>query len=95
MFGIHNVTLSWKIFTNDSGCNTSEILSHPPCQPNNISMNATTDNTEITVPAQIYGVHLDIDISSLDKNDPGSRCPKLPDAVRVNSKSARYLRKLY
>ena len=87
-YGSPNTALAWRIFPEQlrSDCNMSQILSYPQCQPDNILINITTNDTIIAVPSHTSGELADFSLSSLS-DQPGTDCPSLSEVVRFDGKS--------
>lgn len=90
-YGRLHTTLAWQIFPGpeQSSCNISQILSYPQCQPDNVLIDITTNDTTITVPSErlhTSGGLADFNLSSLS-DQPGINCPRLSDTVRFDGKS--------
>lgn len=87
-FGVNNITLAWKIFTDQNSCNISHILSYPVCQQSNSDINITTYDKELTVSSEklwLSGELADFSISSVS-HLKDINCPILSDSVRINGK---------
>ena len=87
-FEMTNITLGWKIFPHQSACNVSRILSHPPCEQDNIILNITTFDTKITLSpenAYISNQLADFNLSTFSYQS-SEECPALIDSIRINGK---------
>ena len=83
-FEMTSITLGWKIF--QSTCNISRILSHSPCEQNNVILNITTFDTKVTLsPENVYISNqlADFTISTFSYQSP-EECPALMDSIRIN-----------
>ena len=87
-FGNASTTLAWKIHSAHTDCNSSQIVSYPPCQPNNVQFSIVTNGSFVTLPSEavrFLGVPSSISISSLS-DQPTTECPKLPEILRFYCK---------
>ena len=85
-FEMDNITLGWKIIPYQRACNTSQILSHSPCQLNNIVLNITTFDTKVTLSRENFYISnqlADFNISTLSYQS-SEECPILTDSIRIN-----------
>ena len=82
----NNITLVWKIISEYSNCNSSEVHLYPWCEPGNIQFVNITSKTHITLPSEISGMPSSISISSLPSDHSMTQCPELPDILQFDCK---------
>ena len=93
-FGSVNFTLAWNVSTEKSYCNLDHVLSYRPCDLNNVQVNFTTTNMEVTLPSEklrFSGELADFNISSSNHND----CPDLPYTLRINGENSMTVTPVY